>query len=773
MKTIYSLLLTLALLLPTAVLAQDVPGTVKFPTAADTADSLIRASNSARSTLTGSLSSGATTITVVAAASFPSSGAAMIDNEVIFYTAKTSTQLTGVTRGADSTTAASHSSGAAVRGVITAAHHNTLAAAIIATQNRLLNLGSDDLPATLTGKSLTGATLTTPSVSSPAITGGTASGISLTGGTATGLTCIGCTGLGTPSSAGTASTGDVTIASDTEVNASGDIIAMTGGVERARFTAGGAVKLDGQNFYKTFNAKTYNVVGDSSTNDTTNLQAALTAASGAGALDVILPPGQYQLTGQISVPANVRLVGFSSGTHPRPESGNWTPSRNVDYTKGTVIRCTADAGNEGGTPCITLGQNAALEGVSIYYPNQSPTAGTPTGYPWAISFAGMDARVERIELVNPYKGIYVGNFSHRATVRDVVGQPIKTGIEVDKNLDVTRLEDIHFVPNWSYASGDTNGLGGTDNGPFTWSKANGTAFLLKRADSLIVSNVFALGYNSGVRFERSAGSEDNGSANGTTYGDFTNISMDVCNSCIDIADISATQGVSFTNVSLVAYHGTNPTGIRVRPTNAGKAQFRNVKVWGGATNSFNIEGSGLISIVGSQSAATTGWTAELGGTGVVVLRDAAMASTNHHVRVAATVTNAYVSDIVTGHSGFGPDISNLGSAGKLVTNHAVWSTPTLGNSWVNYDANWEPASYAWLNSYEVRIKGYIKSGTLNTTIFSLPAGLCPLKLRRFVVYSTAAGVNTPASIQINPDCTVVQTEGGNQILSLDINYTLP
>ncbi len=547
--------------------------------------------------------------------------------------------------------------------------------------------------------------------------------------------------------------------------------AVEGGIQ-----TGGGTQTGGQSDRKSFDAKSYGVAGDGSTNDATNLQAALTAASGAGVLDVLLPPGQYRLGAAINVPKNVRLVGFNSGTHPRPESGTWTPSRNVDFDKGTVIRCTADAGNEAGPPCVTVRQNGALEGVSIYHPNQSPTAATPTAYPWAISLAGMDARVERVELVNPFKGIYVGNFSHRATVRDVTGQPLKIGVEVDKNLDVTRLQSVHFVPNWSYKTGDSNGAGGAETGPHVWAKANGTAFLIRRADSIQGSDLFSLGYQAGMRFERSAGPEDSGSANGAAYGDFVNVSMDVCNSCIDISDAGAVHGLSFTNVSLVPYVGANPVGIRVRPTNAGQAQFRNVKVWGAATSSFQVEGSGLISIVGSSSAATTGYTAELGGTGVVVLRDAAMLSADNHVRVGASVSKAYVSDVVTAHARVSPVITNLGAAGQLVTNHTVWYTPTLAGSWTNYDAaNWESAAYALTgNGYEVRIKGYIKGGSLGT-IFTLPAGLCPPKMRRFVVYSTSGGVNKPASIQVNPSpgCTVQQIEGGNQILSLDINYTMP
>ena len=58
-----------------------------------------------------------TSVVLTDASAFPSSGSIVVDGkEVITYTGKTSNTLTGITRGADGTTAVAHSSGAAVRG---------------------------------------------------------------------------------------------------------------------------------------------------------------------------------------------------------------------------------------------------------------------------------------------------------------------------------------------------------------------------------------------------------------------------------------------------------------------------------------------------------------------------------------------------------------------------------------------------------------------------------------------------------------------------------
>ena len=69
-------------------------------------------------TITGTLNEGLddseTTIDVVSTKQFPTSGTMLIDSEQITYTGKTTTALTGCTRGANSTTAATHTSGATI-----------------------------------------------------------------------------------------------------------------------------------------------------------------------------------------------------------------------------------------------------------------------------------------------------------------------------------------------------------------------------------------------------------------------------------------------------------------------------------------------------------------------------------------------------------------------------------------------------------------------------------------------------------------------------------
>lgn len=95
---------------------QDTPGTVKYPTALDSQDSLFRVANNAHSTLSSGINNSVTSLTVADSTGFPTTGQFTIDSEIIYYTANNTGTgvLSGLIRGRDGTTGASHSSGATV-----------------------------------------------------------------------------------------------------------------------------------------------------------------------------------------------------------------------------------------------------------------------------------------------------------------------------------------------------------------------------------------------------------------------------------------------------------------------------------------------------------------------------------------------------------------------------------------------------------------------------------------------------------------------------------
>jgi hypothetical protein len=134
MKRLLSFILLLVIS-SVRIFAQQ-PGTSQYPTSPDTSLTLMEVANRANSTLSVVLTNVATTLTVTSAVLFPSSGAVSIDDEIIYFTGKSGNDLTGLLRGRDGTSAASHALNSVVSMRVTARHHKVLADAIIAMQTK-------------------------------------------------------------------------------------------------------------------------------------------------------------------------------------------------------------------------------------------------------------------------------------------------------------------------------------------------------------------------------------------------------------------------------------------------------------------------------------------------------------------------------------------------------------------------------------------------------------------------------------------------------------
>ena len=105
------------------------------------------------STLSSSINTSVTSLTMASSSSFPSSGTVLIDSELITYTGNSSGTLSGLTRGASGTTAASHSSGATVTDASNFFAWNAAASGDVITAPGLWSLDNfgNKLIATITG----------------------------------------------------------------------------------------------------------------------------------------------------------------------------------------------------------------------------------------------------------------------------------------------------------------------------------------------------------------------------------------------------------------------------------------------------------------------------------------------------------------------------------------------------------------------------------------------------------------------------------------------
>lgn len=110
---------------------------MSWPTAVATDADLKLLKNNLSTTLNGSVNNSTTTIVLTDASGFPTAGFVTIDSEAISYTGKSTNTLTGVTRGADSTTAASHANSAPVYHLFVADHHNKLKDELISVETTI------------------------------------------------------------------------------------------------------------------------------------------------------------------------------------------------------------------------------------------------------------------------------------------------------------------------------------------------------------------------------------------------------------------------------------------------------------------------------------------------------------------------------------------------------------------------------------------------------------------------------------------------------------
>lgn len=252
------------------------------------------------------------------------------------------------------------------------------------------------------------------------------------------------------------------------------------------------------------NVLDYGAVGDGVTDDTTAIQAALTAA-GEGR-EVFLPKGKYKVSSTLIIPKSTKLVG---------ESQLAAFKSNLYEQLSTLYVYTGQGATT--TPAVLLDLGSGVHGVCFYYPNQvAPSATTPIQFGWAIATDASkpymidDVTIRDVMFVNAYQGISLDR-AGRFNVRDVYGDTLKEGIFVDNCYDVCRMQNVH-IWTFTYVPGDNM---------FTWIGANGRAFNFCRVDQITVSGCFQYGRNIGFDFN------DTGSA--AFWGDLIGCMSDVAN----------------------------------------------------------------------------------------------------------------------------------------------------------------------------------------------------------------------------------------------------
>lgn len=142
-----------------------------------------------------------------------------------------------------------------------------------------------------------------------------------------------------------------------------------------------------------------------------------------------------------------------------------------------------------------------------------------------------------------------------------------------------------------------------------------------------------------------------------------------------------------------------------------------------------------------------------------LINDASSAATTYMAVVRSGMTATSLGLIAT----------NVNITGIFAATPPVWTTPTLGNSWVAYGAPYSTAQYCIDAQGFVHLRGVIKSGTVPSTFFTLPSGFRPTAQRLFIVLSNSVA----ATVQVYTSGAVqLEAGGSNVFVSLD-NIVFP
>jgi hypothetical protein len=89
--------------------------------------------------------------------------------------------------------------------------------------------------------------------------------------------------------------------------------------------------------------------------------------------------------------------------------------------------------------------------------------------------------------------------------------------------------------------------------------------------------------------------------------------------------------------------------------------------------------------------------------------------------------------------------------------------PAFTNSWSNYGSGYADGGFRKYPDGRVRLRGLVKTGTMNQSMFTLPAGYRPTRSLIFVVTSS----DLFGEVRVNTDGTVIPYQGSNTWFALD------
>jgi hypothetical protein len=434
---------------------------------------------------------------------------------------------------------------------------------------------------------------------------------------------------------------------------------------------------------------------------TTAIQNALFDCSNAGGGTVWMPAGKYKVTGSIIIPPHTTL------------RGDWRDPDRGSGSYGTVILAVVSPGESTDPSLFRVTGMAGVDGLTVYYPNQSLTQ--PISYPYTFEIPGglstllegqgyMMSTIEHVTLLDSYRGISAGAqaIHELPTISYVKGTVLATGLYLQNTADVGHTENVtlnnsywtHLDPSLSHARPTRAMLD-------AWTRANGTGMMMGGLEWDHLENLSFSDYQVGIDVVQQNRTALSASLFGIIIQN-SNIALRINGNYV-----SKTLGLQIANSTLQANQGLNPIAIQIEDTSDTTLHFNSDIIGGGATSAVQITGNDLVEFQGCTFDNWSGPAAISANNGSLVVEGSIFTSTLSPQKVGISLQAGLSSATLLGNHYTGSPLYTNSSSARVAFQDHGFNFVNDGLTSYTFAPTYKPGVS---NFYNVKLAPYNAAG---------------------------------------------------------------